>query len=182
MIVRFVLVFAVTLICGCKKTNVNSLVKGNPGEVKVLMFTSTDCPIANALVPEFKRLQEEVDREGGTMTFVHTWEHRTQSELDVHAKDFDFTPHNIIDKEHELVRSFKATVTPEIVVLRFDASSVPKVIYQGKINNLFDSPGNRRDRATEHYARDAIRAAAQGKAVTPSYRKPTGCLIEMSHD
>ena len=180
---RLVLIYAVALVCGCQAMpEVDSLIKGRPGEVKVLMFTSTDCPIANALVPEFKRLQGQVHKDGGAITFVHTWKKRTQSELDTHSKEYAFKAHNIIDRKHELVRRFDATVTPEVVVMLFDASSQPKVFYQGKINNLFDSPGNRRDRATEHYARDAIHAVFQGNSVSPKFRKPTGCLIEVNND
>ena len=179
---RLVLCIAIALTCGCQTSAVNSIVSGNSGDVQVLIFTSTDCPIANALVPEFKRLKEEVDSEGGSIAFVHTWKNRTQVELDKHAEEYDFRPHNLIDRKHELVNRFDITTNPEVVVILFDKFSNPKVVYQGKVNNLFDSPGNRRDRATEHYARDAIRAAAQGKPVTPQYRKPTGCLIEVNHD
>ena len=179
---RLILCIAIALTCGCQKSKVNSIVSGNSEDVQVLIFTSTDCPIANALVPEFKRLKEEVVAEGGSITFVHTWENRTQVELDKHSEEYDFRPHNIVDRRHELVNRFDVTVTPEVVVILFDKLSNPKVVYQGKVNNLFDSPGNRRDRATEHYAREAIHAAFQGQIVTPQYRKPTGCLIEVNHD
>jgi hypothetical protein len=52
------------------------------------------------------------------------------------------------------------------------------VIYQGLVNNLFDSPGNRRDEATQHYVRDAVAAGNKNEAISPSYRAPTGCIIE----
>ena len=83
-----------------------------------------------------------------------------------------------MDSEHELVREFNATVTPESVVIAYDVNRNPRVIYQGLINNLFDSIGNRRDEATEHYVREAIIAWDNNKSVSPNYRSPKGCMIE----
>jgi hypothetical protein len=73
-----------------------------------------------------------------------------------------------------------ATVTPEIVVLRFGDDGQPVTVYQGLVNNLYASLGNRRDQATEHYGRDAIVAAVSGHTVEPSYRKPLGCFLEQT--
>ena len=109
---------------------VDSLIKGRPGEVKVLMFTSTDCPIANALVPEFKRLQGQVHKDGGAITFVHTWKKRTQSELDTHSKEYAFKAHNIIDRKHELVRRFEGVINAaesKYVMLNASTDSVNKI-------------------------------------------------------
>jgi len=77
-----------------------------------------------------------------------------------------------------LTEIFNATVTPEAVVIRYDRKGIPLVVYQGLINTIFDSPGNRRDKTPQHYVRDAIDAAYANAAVNPTYRKPTGCVIE----
>ena len=172
------------LMIGCQHKLSQQLVSLDTGHrnVVVLVFTSIDCPIANALVPEFNRLQMQVDELDGTLWLVHTYKSRTMDEVHAHAKEFGIQSNSQVDETHALVKEFDITVTPEIVVLAYEDSSSYSVIYQGKINNLFESPGNRRDRATEHYARDAIRAVAQGMKVSPSYRKPIGCLIEVNHD
>lgn len=115
---------------------------------------------------------------GGELFLVHIWEGRTFSDANEHAREYGLTMEVLVDNDHELVNRFHATVTPEAVVVMYDASGKPIIVYQGLINNLFDSPGNRRDKATKHYVRDAIDAAIDGAIVTPSYRKPTGCIIE----
>ena len=148
----------------------------------MLVFTSIDCPIANALVPEINRLHKQVDALEGSLWLIHPNQTHTMDEIQAHAKEFGIQPSNRIDESHSLVREFDITVTPEIVVLAYHDPYSYHLVYQGIINNLFVSPGNRRDRATEHYARDAIQLAAEGLTVSPSYRKPTGCLIEQKHD
>ena len=142
------------------------------------MFSSTDCPIANALAPEIERIHNDLQQRGGKMQLVHVWEGRTYTDANDHAKDFGLTMDIVVDIDHQFVKQFNATVTPEAVVIRYDENNNPVIIYQGLINNLFDSPGNRRDEATKHYLREAIDAAFASTKVEPSYRKPTGCVIE----
>ncbi len=182
MVRTFFLGIAV-LLSGCQHdSSQHQLLDGEAGELSVLLFTSTDCPIANALVPEFKRLQTEVEEHGGSLTCVHTWQTRTTDEIEKHEVEYGFYPESFVDTKHELVNHFNVTVTPEVVVMLFDEHASPQLMYQGKINNLFDSPGNRRDRATEHYAEDAIRNAMNGISISPDYRKPVGCIIEQMND
>ena len=160
---------------GAKKFNV---VQGIQGDVDVIIFSSTDCPIANALAPEIERIHKEVQSQGGELFLIHVLEGRTYRDANAHAEEFGLTMKVLVDSEHELVNKFNATTTPEAVVVRYNKEGLPIVVYQGLINNLFDSPGNRRDTATQHYVRDAIDAAfAQGQ-VSPAYRVPTGCVIE----
>lgn len=181
---KFFLLCVLMLLIGCKHRLSQQLFSLETGHcnVVVLVFTSIDCPIANALVPEFNRLQMLVDELDGRLWLIHPYKSRTIDEVNTHTIEFGIQSVSQVDETYALVKEFDITVTPEIVVLAYEDHSSYRVIYQGKINNLFESPGNRRDRATEHYARDAIRAAAQGMTISPSYRKPTGCLIEVNHD
>lgn len=164
--------------CATKSALVSHVLQGEPGEVDVIVFSSTECPIANAMAPEIERIHKFVQSEGGELFLVHVWEGRTNTDAKQHASEYGLTMEVIVDSEHELVASFNATVTPEAVVILYDESGSPTVIYQGLVNNLFDSPGNRRDEATQHYLRDAIVAGKKNEAVSPAYRAPTGCIIE----
>ena len=154
------------------------VLQGTQGDVDVIIFSSTDCPIANALAPEIERIHKNIQQRGGELFLVHVWEGRTYSDADAHAKDYGLSMEVLVDPNHELVLAFQATVTPEAVVVTYDENGTPLVVYQGLINNLFDSPGNKRDTATEHYVLDAIDAAFANEKVSPSYRLPTGCIIE----
>ena len=164
--------------CASKGHLESKILQGQHGEVDVIIFSSTDCPIANSMAPEIERLHQAIQTKGGELYLVHVWEGRTNTDANAHAKEYNLTMDVVVDSEHELVKKFNATVTPEAIVIAYDENARPVVIYLGLINNLFDSPGNRRDEATEHYVRDAINAAFNNESVSPSYRTPTGCLIE----
>ena len=170
--------FAIALMSGCTGLSTHNLFDGKKGEVNVLVFSSTDCPIANALAPELERIHNDIAKRGGELFLVHVWEGRTCKDADEHAKAYGLTMKVLIDTDHELVKRYNATVTPEAVVIRYDRNGKPVVVYQGLLNNLFDSPGNRRDEATKHYLRDAIDLAFANKIVSPAYRAPSGCVIE----
>jgi hypothetical protein len=176
----FVLVFLIGFTVGCNSGGrlETRILQGNNGEVDVIVFSSTDCPIANALAPEIERIHQDVKSRGGELFLVHVWEGRTNTDATLHAKAYGLTMEILIDDAHELVDLFNATTTPEAVVISYDDDGKAFVVYQGLINNLFDSPGNKRDEATQHFVWDAIDAAFDGGSVSPSYRTPTGCIIE----
>jgi hypothetical protein len=83
----------------------------------------------------------------------------------------------LLDGDHALVKAMDATVTPEGVVLARTATGW-RTVYQGRVNDLYASLGNRRDTATEHWLRSGIDAAFAASTVTPTYRRPVGCFIE----
>ena len=176
----FLITFLLTtaLMSGCAVNTPQRVLSGKNGEVSVIIFSSTDCPIANAMAPEIERIHKDIHSRGGSLLLVHVWEGRTYTDANEHAKDYGLTMEILVDLEHQLVKQFDATITPEAVVIRYDKNNNPEVGYRGLINNLFDSPGNRRDEATEHYVREAIDAAFSGGNLSPSYRTPTGCVIE----
>jgi hypothetical protein len=172
------LLFTTALLSGCAVSNTHRVLSGVNGEVDVIVFSSTDCPIANAMAPEIERMHKDLQGRGGQLILVHVWKGKKYIDASDHAKEYGLSMQVLIDSNHELVKQFNATVTPEAVVIRYDRKGIPIVVYQGLINNLFDSPGNRRDKATQHYVRDAIDAAYANAKVNPAYRQPTGCVIE----
>ena len=167
-----------TLGCASNSSLGSQILQGHVGDVDVIVFSSTDCPIANALAPEIERIHKDVQLRGGELFLVHVWKGRTNTDATAHAKSYGLTMEILIDDDHELVDLFHATTTPEAVVVSYDAYGKTTIVYQGLINNLFDSPGNKRDEATQNFVRDAIDAAFAGNSVYPSYRTPTGCFIE----
>ena len=146
-------------------------------DLVVLVFSSPDCPIANAIAPALERLHAQTKAVGGTLYLVHARTDVTSERAIAHAREYGLTMPVLLDHEHALVDRLNATVTPEGVVLVRDGDTWRQV-YQGSVNNLYASLGNRRDAATEHWLRDAIAAAAMGGSVTPKYRTPLGCFIE----
>ncbi len=144
----------------------------------VLLFSSPDCPIANAIAPEIERLHDMAVAHGGRFYVVHARDDVTAAAALQHGTTYGISAPILLDPNHELVSAVSATVTPEIVVLRLRDGERPERVYQGLVNNLYASLGNRRDAATEHYGRAAIDAAAVGATPDMAYRAPIGCYIE----
>ena len=66
MKVLFIPFLSLILCCGCASTQKqtgNSIespaLQGKPGDVVVLIFASPDCPISNALAPEYERQHKD---------------------------------------------------------------------------------------------------------------------------
>ena len=78
------------------------VLQGKVGEVDVIVFSSTDCPIANAMAPEIERIHQTVQSNGGDLFLVHVWEGRTYKDATVHAKEYGLTMEILVDSEHEL--------------------------------------------------------------------------------
>ena len=148
------------------------------GELVVVVFSSTDCPIANAMAPDIERASVETTEAGGRFYLVHARTDLPDERTRAHASRYKLSMPVIVDRSHTLVKMLGATVTPEAFVLRIDENGGHTVLYQGSVNNLYGSVGNRRVNVTEHHLRDAIRSAAAGEAVDPSRRTPFGCFIE----
>jgi len=145
------------------------------GDVVVLVFTSTECPIAKAMAPELRRIYRDLGDEC-RISLVYVQRDLDVAEAAVHGRQFGLGEiPALVDSDHSLVEKYDVSTTPEVVVFR---SGVSGVLYQGRINDLYPSLGNRRDTPSQHDLRDAIAAALVGERVSPAYRLPIGCRIE----
>ena len=151
---------------------------GEAGELVVMVFSSTDCPIANAMAPDIERASVETSEVGGRFYLVHARQDLSDEQTRAHAGQYKLSMPVIVDRSHTLVKALNATVTPAAFVLRMGENGGYTVIYQGSVNNLYGSVGNRRQNVTEHHLRNAIRSAAGGDAIEVPRRAAFGCFIE----
>lgn len=151
---------------------------GPEDELVVMVFSSTDCPIANAMAPDIERANIETIEAGGRFYLIHARPELTDERTRRHASDYKLTMPVIVDRDHELVQELGATITPEAFVLRMRGDGTYDIVYQGSVNNLYGSVGNRRTNVTEHHLRDAVRSAASGNEIDVAKRTPFGCYIE----
>ena len=147
------------------------------GSIVVIVFGSVDCPIANAEVPEIRRIHERAKAGGVSMFFVHPAVEQPVEKMAKHAQERKLKMPILHDKDRALVRLLGATTTPEAFVLRRDGEKWV-VIYRGLIDDLYADVGRRRRNATAYYVRDAIDAAIGRTPVKTPVRAPIGCLIE----
>ena len=138
----------------------------------MLIFYWHDCPISNGYAPELNRIS--ASRTNFAFYIVQTDPELTATIAKEHARQYDLHLPVLLDPKHRLVKSAKATVTPEVVVLGKDA----QVLYRGRIDNLFAAIGKKRAAATEHDLLDALDAIAAGKPVKKIETKAIGCSIQ----
>jgi hypothetical protein len=143
------------------------------GPFAVLVFVTTDCPIANAFQPELRRLEARAKELGGRFTLVQVVPNLKDEEARRHVMEFAVTAPVVIDREHALIKATGVEITPEAVVIARDGT----LAYRGRIDNLFVTYGKRRVEPTEHDLRDAMEALAAGKPVTRPRTEALGCYI-----
>jgi thiol-disulfide isomerase/thioredoxin len=136
----------------------------------VLIFYWHDCPICNSYAPEINRLRDHYTN--FNFYIVQVDPDLTLADARSHAQDYGFRMPVLLDGRHALVRLAGATVAPEAVI--FDKNE--KMLYRGRIDNLYSTLGTRRLEATKHDLRDALDAIAAGKSVKHQ-PPPIGCII-----
>ncbi len=146
-----------------------------PGLV-VVVLSSTTCPIANASVPELRRLHAAADGVGGRLVLVHAMPGETAEAAVLHANARRLEMPILLDERHELVATLDATVVPEAFVMT-RAGDRWTIRYRGPLDNLYAEVGRRRRNATSAYARDAVAAIVAGTPISQPVRPAVGCRI-----
>jgi hypothetical protein len=155
---------------------VHSLRQNDTAQVRAFIFLSTECPIARSSLKSIS-------------THVRRWEQERKpvqvygvlADPDISraaaAKHFStFATHFpvLFDSANLLQRTLKPTTVPEVFVL--DRSD--RLVYRGALSDAWLALGKRRVGTEHSYLREAVEAVLAGKAVSPNYIKPVGCLIE----
>ena len=140
----------------------------------VLFFITHDCPVANKLAPEIRRIIEGY-RAKAQFTLVYADPEMTAAEVTTHQKDYNYTKLNTIhDRQHKLVQATGATITPEVVV----PESKGNMVYRGPINNFYEDFEKHRRVITQHDLRDALDPLLADKPVPKPRGKCIGCFIQ----
>ena len=102
----------------------------------VLIFTATDCPVANYFQPTIRRLADEFDEKGVTIFQVYPDRDTDEEAAKTHAREYKITTPQVLDPDQKLARAAKAEKTPEAVVYGADG----KVAYRGRIDDTYARP------------------------------------------
>jgi len=141
------------------------------GKPVVLVFVRTDCPVSNRYAPLIQQISAHY---GDTVGFwlVYVGKTATAEKIRQHESEYNYKLPALRDPQHRLVAQAQVQVTPEAAV--FDAHH--KLLYHGRIDNLYEDIGRARAAATTHELDEAIQAALGGK--TPPANVPgVGCFI-----
>jgi thiol-disulfide isomerase/thioredoxin len=146
--------------------------KQAPGMVLVLVFVRTDCPISNRYAPLIQKLSAQYAHEAAFL-LVFPDNHESAEKIREYQQEYGYRLSALRDPEHALVKKSQVKVTPEVAV--FDAKR--KLIYHGRIDNLYQDFGKARRAATTHELADAIEAGRKGGAPPVASADGIGCFI-----
>lgn len=151
------------------------LVPVTRGQVSVLVFARTDCPISNRYAPELRRLRERFAPKVH-FTLVYPDPSEPADEVQAHARDFALGFALVRDPEHALVRLAGATVTPEAAVF-VGTGGAADLVYRGRIDDRHVDFGRSRPEPSRKDLAEVLEALAAGQAVAPRTTPSVGCAI-----
>jgi hypothetical protein len=138
----------------------------------VLIFVSTDCPVANRYAPEIGRLCDTYRSKKVAFWLVYADPSEGPAKIRKHLNDFHHKAAAVRDPEHRLVERCGATKTPEAVVFSAGAR-----VYRGRIDDRYTDYGKSRSAATQHDLQEALDAVLAGRPVKTPITKTIGCYI-----
>ena len=139
----------------------------------VLFFLMPDCPVSNAIAPEIKRICADYEPKKVAAFIIHADPDVTAEQARKHAKSYGLSCPIIRDPKHVLVKQAGVTIAPEVAVFGPDG----KMLYRGRINDLYVDLGKRRAEPTVHDLRNALEAIVQGRGVATPTTKSIGCPL-----
>ncbi|WP_165071533.1 redoxin domain-containing protein [Paludisphaera rhizosphaerae] len=144
-----------------------------PSGATVLVFYSTECPIANAVWPTLNKLCEDYPTPRVKWFAVCVDPDTSLDELATHAKEFGLKGTVAVDRTGRQARRLGATVTPEAFVV----DGRGRLRYQGRIDDQFAARGIRNASPGEGNLRPALTAVLSGAEVKTPSSKPVGCPL-----
>lgn len=139
----------------------------------VFLFIRSDCPISNRYAPEVKRLYENFAPRGVRFWLVYPDPSEEASSIPKHLAQYNSPFGALRDPGHALVRLTGVTITPEAAVFVGGG----KLVYHGRIDDLYVDIGKERRAPTTHDLADVLEAILEGKAVTHASAPAVGCFI-----
>lgn len=145
----------------------------SPARARVFVFVRTDCPISNRYAPELRRLFSEFEDQSVEFWVVYADPDETARDISKHIADYGFPGKPLRDPHHELVKRAHVVAAPEAAV--FDSDG--KLVYHGRIDDLWVDAGTARPIARTHDLDDAISAVLEGRPIQHPETRAIGCAL-----
>jgi hypothetical protein len=142
----------------------------------LLIFTMKDCPIANRMAPNIRRIASEYQSRGVASFLVYIESPLSWKEIAKHHKDFALPIRALMDPKHLLAKQCGASITPQAALL--DPSG--RVRYLGRINDLYEEHGKAKERPTREDLRIALDQFLGGSEITRPVTQAVGCFFGSS--
>ena len=160
------------------KGNQHAPFKSDKTKAVVFVFMLRDCPVSNVYAPELTRIHNEYSAKGVALYLVHPDRDTNAKSAIAHAKEYKLIAPVVLDHDHKLTRLAEAEVTPEAAV--FDAKG--RLVYRGRIDNLYAGFGKKRFKPTKRDLRDTLDAMLAGERLAKRTTEAVGCYIDFSND
>jgi hypothetical protein len=143
-----------------------------PGIVHVLVFTSQECPIANAYAPTLRALAASWAQQPVVLFLVHVDPDLTAAAARTHATEYELPGTIVFDPHHDLAHHFGVATTPEAVVC-----TAAGCVYRGRIDDQWHDLGTRSAEATQHDLANAVAAVLAGNPPVVDAAPAVGCRL-----
>lgn len=143
--------------------------------IEVVVFLSETCPICRQSIKTLNKLAEKYTTLGVAFTgvFPNTYISTAETRM-AFARKYKITFPLIPDPGYKIMDALQASITPEVFIRHITSG---KVLYQGKIDNMFEEVGKRRQVVTRNYVEDALIHILQGRNPDIAYTDAIGCFI-----
>lgn len=155
----------------CKISNKNS-----EDSLSVLIFMSESCVICQYYTLPLRTLMDGYQPLGIKFVGIFPNSYSTDSSIRVFRKAFKIPFDLVKDTNQVLTKRFGATITPEVVVIRNQDSSV---IYRGRIDNTYVRIGKKRTVTTSYELEETLEFLTQKRGNLPKTQPPIGCFIHV---
>lgn len=145
----------------------------------ILVFTCNHCPFSVAYEDRIVALDKKFKHKGYPVIAVNPndpakYPTDGYSAMITRAKDKGFTFPYLLDPTSNVARSYQATRTPHVYIVKKQGSKY-KIVYVGAI----DDSARDESKITEKYVEKAIADLLQGKTPSKNYSRAIGCSIKM---
>lgn len=134
-----------------------------------IVFTSTECPVANAYLQRLQKLHADYGKKGFALIAVNPNKDENLKSMKLHAKKHIIEYQYLYDESQTTAKQFGAQATPEVFLLNREW----KIVYKGAIDDDMKLQG----KPTHRYLRTAIDAVLAGKTPKTPTSRPMGCRI-----
>jgi thiol-disulfide isomerase/thioredoxin len=137
------------------------------------VFIAEECPVCNYVGKTLKKISTEFQND---VKFVAVFPQRISSleTANRFIEKYDLSNFEIkLDTDHLITNRYNAMVTPEVVLV----NSNDNIVYKGRINDSYASPGRIRHGKVTEDLNNAIDLVLQNKTVDKPWYDPVGCYI-----
>ena len=142
-------------------------------QTTVLIFFNLECPICEKYTKVLTEFQQDSVFKNVEFYGILNDKTTDSQSINHYRQAFNFKVPFVFDFRKKLQKKLKAEVTPEVFVFNKNG----EIIYRGAVDNWFYDFGKSRNKASEFYLLDALKAAEANQIPTISRTKAVGCYL-----